>query len=198
MREIKALGVAVLALFLAANAGAKGRSDAWITTKVKASLATHKNVSAMGTDVDTKNGVVTLKGNVDTQAEKELAGRYAREVDGVRSVDNRLVIKGDETPRADSDDRDYRDDRDENRRDSVEGAGDRALHRIGDAALTTRVKAALAADPATSAFNTSVDTRRGNVRLTGTAKSGAERDLAEKLVREVDGVRSVDNDIKVP
>lgn len=196
MREFKALGVAVLALFLAANAGAKGRSDAWITTKVKATLAGHKNVSAMGTNVETKNGVVTLKGEVETQAEKELAGRYAREVDGVRSVNNRLVIKGDDArdiTAGDPDDRDYGD-----RKDSAEGMGDRALHKIGDAALTSRVKGALAADPATSAFNTNVDTQRGHVRLTGTAKSGAERDLAEKLVREVDGVRSVDNDIKVP
>ncbi|UPT74685.1 MAG: BON domain-containing protein [Elusimicrobiota bacterium] len=201
MREIKCLAVAALALFLAANAGAKGRSDAWITTKVKATLAGHKNVSAVGTNVDTKNGVVTLSGEVDTQAEKELAGRYVREVDGVRSVNNRLIVKGD-GDRDDSgilDDRDDRDDRDDDsvRDSSREGIGDRALHKIGDAALGSRVKAALAGNRGTSAIRTNVDTERGAVTLHGTAKSDAEKDLAEKLVREVDGVKSVDNRIDV-
>jgi osmotically-inducible protein OsmY len=198
MREIKCLAVAALALFLAANAGAKGRSDAWITTKVKATLAGHKNVSAVGTNVDTKNGVVTLSGEVDTQAEKELAGRYVREVDGVRSVNNRLVVKGD-GDRDDSgifDDRDDRDD-DAARDSSQEGIGDRALGKIGDAALTSRVKAALAGNRGTSAIRTNVDTERGAVTLHGTAKSESERDLAEKLVKDVEGVRSVDNRIEV-
>lgn len=180
------LPAVVCILLLAAGVGAKeGRKpDSWITTKVKATLATHKNVNAIGTNVDTKNGVVTLKGEVKTLAEKDLAARYAREVEGVRSVNNMLMIKGEERADVDS-------------RESGEGVGDAALNNMGDAALTGRVKAALAAQRATSAIRTNVDTERGAVTLRGTAKSGAERDLAEKVVRDVKGVRSVENRIEV-
>ncbi len=176
------LTAAVCMLCLAVGAGAKDsrKPDGWITTKVKSTLATHKNVSAVGTHVETKNGIVTLHGEVDTLAEKDLTGRYVSEVEGVRSVNNRLVVKGDEADRH-----------------PEEGAGTTVVNNIGDAMLTGKVKAALAGHRATSAFNTDVDTERGAVTLHGTADSAAERDLAEKVVRDVKGVRSVDNQIEV-
>jgi hyperosmotically inducible protein len=216
--------VAVLALSLAGAGAAQAKSDAWITTKVKSSLATHKNVSAFKTNVDTKDGVVTLRGTARTASEKELAARYAREVDGVRQVNNLIEIKG-ETDRGDykAEDRAREDsrfegagdralDRTENAADRAadktenaadragdraEGLGDEAVNSVGDAALTTRVKASLAGHKGVSAIHTDVDSDRGHVRLTGTADSAAERDLAEKVVRGVRGVKSVDNDIKV-
>ncbi len=174
---------AACALLLATGAVAKEsrKPDAWITTKVKSTLATHKNVSAFDTHVETKKGFVTLTGDVDTMAEKELVTRYAREVEGVRGVNNRLEVKSavaDPTV-------------------ATEGAGDSALHEIGDATLTARIKTALMMERETSAFHTDVDTERGAVTLIGTAKSGAERDLAEKVVRKVEGVKSVDNRIEV-
>jgi osmotically-inducible protein OsmY len=90
------LSAAVCALLLAVGAGAKEthRPDAWITTKVKSALATHRDVSAFGTHVQTKNGIVILRGKVNNQAEKDLAGRYAKEVEGVRGVENKLTVKG--------------------------------------------------------------------------------------------------------
>lgn len=170
------LPAAVCALFLAAAAGAKEvrRPDAWVTAKVKVSLAAHKNVRALGTNVDTKDGIVTLNGEVETLAEKELAARYAREVTGVRGVNNLLMVRGE-----------------------VGAPGETVRDKMGDAALTGRVKAALAANRATSALRTNVDTERGVVTLRGIARSAAERDLAEKLARDVPGVRSVDNQIDV-
>ena len=49
----------------------------------------------------------------------------------------------------------------------------------------------------TSALNTSVATSYGVVTLTGKARSAAEKDLAGKLVADVDGVKDVKNRIKV-
>lgn len=219
MRKNESMTVlaAALALCLAgAGAAQAAKPDAWITAKVKSALAAHKNVSAIHTDVDTDNGVVTLKGTAKSTAEKELAARYARKVEGVRSVNNEIVVKGDGY-RTDADDRvegsgdravdrvegsgdrgmdttEHAADRAGNR---AEGAGDRAVNYMGDAALTGKVKSALAAHRGTSAIHTDVDTERGHVTLSGTAASSAERDLAEKVVRDVKGVKSVDNDIKV-
>jgi hyperosmotically inducible protein len=191
------LTAAVLALSFAVS-GARaddGRSDAWITTKVKAELATHKNVSAIATKVKTNDGVVTLRGKVGSTAEKELAESYVKQVEGVKSVDNQLVVqeKGSYKHGGDrgtenrttgaSDDR---------------GAGDKVVDEVKDGSLTARVKTALMADPGTSAFHTEVDSNNGNVILSGTAKTEAEKEQAERTVRGVSGVTGVENRIEVP
>ena len=62
-------------------------SDAWITTKVKTSLLYSKNVDGLDIEVDTKNGVVTLSGTVDSNAERDLAVELARQVRGVKKVE---------------------------------------------------------------------------------------------------------------
>ena len=66
------------------------KSDAWIATKVKAALLFHRSVSAL-TQVDAKDGVVTLRGTANSQAEKDLTTQYAQDVDGVTRVDIGLV-----------------------------------------------------------------------------------------------------------
>jgi hyperosmotically inducible protein len=203
----KSLPAVLCAAFLAVGAGAKEsrKPDAWITTKVKSELAAHKNVSAMGTHVETRNGTVILRGDVKSEAEKELAESYAKQVDGVRAVDNRLMVKSErvagETEGAGDrmlEKMGHKTERGSKRVErKTEGAGDRALDSVGNAGLTGRVKAALAGHRGTSAFRTDVDSDRGAVTLTGTAKSAAEKDLAEKVVRGVKGVKEVENRIEV-
>lgn len=61
--------------------------DTWITTKVKSSLLADSDVAGLDINVDTLNGVVTLKGEVDDQAQIEEATRIAREIEGVTNVD---------------------------------------------------------------------------------------------------------------
>ena len=68
---------------------------------------------------------------------------------------------------------------------------------VDDAVLTTRVKAKFAEDPTVSALAIQVETLKGTVQLSGFAKSGAEKAMAEKLARDVSGVQSVRNDIVV-
>lgn len=62
-------------------------SDSWITTKVKADLLATKNVPGTEVKVETVNGVVTLSGTVDTQAERERAISVAKGIKGVHSVE---------------------------------------------------------------------------------------------------------------
>lgn len=61
-------------------------SDAWVSSKVKASLIYSRNIDGMGIKVDTKEGVVTLNGMVANFAEKELAVEIARNIRGVKGV----------------------------------------------------------------------------------------------------------------
>jgi hyperosmotically inducible protein len=61
-------------------------SDAWITTKVKSTLLYSSNVRGTDVVVNTKDGVVTLDGRVDSGAERALAIELADNVRGVKSV----------------------------------------------------------------------------------------------------------------
>ncbi len=63
-------------------------SDTWITTKVKADLLATEDVSGLDIKVETVNGVVTLSGQVDTQAQADKAVAVTRAIKGVGKVDS--------------------------------------------------------------------------------------------------------------
>jgi osmotically-inducible protein OsmY len=67
--------------------------DAAVTTKVKAALAKDKTTKAHEIKVETTGGIVSLSGEVTTQAEISRAGDLARNVTGVQSVQNDLRLK---------------------------------------------------------------------------------------------------------
>ena len=64
-------------------------SDSWITTKVKSTFMYSSNVNGSDIDVSTSAGVVTLKGKVDSGAERALAIELADNVRGVKSVQSK-------------------------------------------------------------------------------------------------------------
>lgn len=68
--------------------------DSWLTTKVKSALAADVGLKTLtGINVDTTGSVVTLKGSVDTAANKSRAEQVARAVEGVSSVKNELTVQ---------------------------------------------------------------------------------------------------------
>jgi osmotically-inducible protein OsmY len=69
--------------------------------------------------------------------------------------------------------------------------------RIDDSVITTKVKAALMADGAIKGSDISVETRRGEVMLSGVVNSDAQIDKAVKVANGVDGVKAVDNKMTV-
>src|SRR5947209_3487457 len=68
-------------------------SDAAITTAVKTKLLGVKDVIANDINVDTNEGVVTLKGSVPTEAQKTRAAEIARGTAGVKRVVNELTVQ---------------------------------------------------------------------------------------------------------
>jgi hyperosmotically inducible protein len=71
-----------------------GTAGAALTTKVKSALASDAGLSTMtNIDVDSKDGVVTLKGKVDSADMKKKAGDVAKKVSGVKSVKNELKVE---------------------------------------------------------------------------------------------------------
>jgi len=68
--------------------------DTTITTKVKTVLLADPDVKGLEVNVDTKNGIVTLTGLVDTQAQADKAASVAAQTQGVKSVNNNLTKRG--------------------------------------------------------------------------------------------------------
>ena len=69
-------------------------TDAWITTKVKADLATTKDLKSTDIHVETNNGVVTLTGSAPSQAEIDRAVAATKGIKGVTKVESSgLAVK---------------------------------------------------------------------------------------------------------
>jgi osmotically-inducible protein OsmY len=67
--------------------------DSMITTKVKAALVAEPALSALDIKVKTADGVVTLSGTIDSPDKAERAKQLAQTVDGVKTINNELVVK---------------------------------------------------------------------------------------------------------
>ena len=143
-------------------------SDAWLLTKLKTTLLFHRSVSAT-TKVEVKDGVVTLRGEADNQAQKELTTEYVKDVDGVKDVKNEMTVAKSS--------------------EKKQTLGE----NIDDSSITAQVKMSLLYHRSTSALKTKVTTKDGVVTLEGKAKNAAEITLATKLASDVKGVKSVKN-----
>jgi hyperosmotically inducible protein len=193
------------------------QTDAGITTNVKTKLAADDTVKAYQVDVDTRNGVVTLSGDVETTAAKEQAIRIARGTDGVRDVIDQIRV-GEAAATAgtyrDNDvdvDVDVDDDLEakaragaaevkEEGREAAAKAGEvagKAGAAVTDAAITSAVKAKFLADTTVKGLKIDVDTSAGMVTLNGTVSSRAEADRAMMLARNTDGVKGVHSNLKI-
>jgi osmotically-inducible protein OsmY len=167
-------------------------SDAWIEAQVKTSLLIHSNVSGFGTDVDVDGGVVTLRGKADSDAEKDLAGQYAKDIDGVKEVRNEMTVVPPKSE-TDHDDTVVVKTKADNEPSTTEKIG----NAIDDASITALAKLELLTHRSTSAIRTTVSTKDGIVTVGGDAKNDAEKELVSKLVGDIHGVRRVDNRMTV-
>jgi osmotically-inducible protein OsmY len=89
----------MIAIFMACASTSKHEStgqyvdDSVITSKVKTQLATDDFLKSFQISVKTYKGVVQLSGIVNSQQAVDKAGQIARNVNGVKSVKNNLVLK---------------------------------------------------------------------------------------------------------
>jgi osmotically-inducible protein OsmY len=94
MRKGFAVSALVVALsFTGAGLAQKiSNPDDRISDQVRMRLATDADVKGGALDVTVKDGVVTIKGRVDTEKGKDRATKIAKKVKGVKDVDNELIV----------------------------------------------------------------------------------------------------------
>jgi hyperosmotically inducible protein len=70
----------------------QGANDSWLWFKTRAALLSTSDLRESTINVDVVNDVVTLKGTVETAAQKTKAEQVAKDIDGVKSVKNELKV----------------------------------------------------------------------------------------------------------
>src|SRR5688572_11530319 len=168
---VVALAVGACASTRTTKSAGEQVDDSVTTGRVKAALIADPTTKAHQIDVETFKGTVQLNGFVDSSASKQRASEVAKSTKGVTAVRNNLTVRND--------------------------SGPSGSERLDDAAITTKVKAALAGDPRTKAHQVNVETREGAVQLSGFVDSSEAKSTAEELARSVDNVKSVDNELDV-
>lgn len=152
--------------------------DAWIDGKIEASFTLNRYLNPFEIDTQVENGRVLLTGTVESQIDKDLAGEIAEGVDGVTEVTNKLEVVPDTQTAANNGSRDFGD-------------------YVSDATLTAKVKYALIENDSTDGLSIDVDTENAKVTLHGDVDSAQVKELAGRIARNVEGVASVDNQLKV-
>jgi osmotically-inducible protein OsmY len=147
--------------------------DAILRARIQAALLLHRDLHLVRTQVDVDSGVATLRGEADSEAQKQLATDFVKDLDGVARVDNQMTVAGAHPRRKE------------------------IRKRIDDASITAQIKLALLFNRSTSALKTKVRTENGVVTLTGTARSKAERDLVGRIARNVEGIRAIRNKVTI-
>jgi hyperosmotically inducible protein len=145
--------------------------DAAITTKVKAKYLGDDRLKGSHIKVTTTNGVVTLTGSALGADSKSAAEELAKEVNGVKSVDDELVTS------------------------ASQGSAHKAMattERVGsDSWITTKVKSEIMADSISKGFKVSVKTVNGVVMLSGVLPNDDAVAHVKDLAEKVEGVKSV-------
>lgn len=117
--------------------------------------------------VDSDDGVVTLTGTVKQDYHKTLAEDTAANLPGVVRVDNKLALEGE------------------------------ADAEKSDKWIDRKVNLNLLLHRNVSASKTTVSVKDGIVTLTGEASSMAQKDLTTEYAMDIDGVKSVDNQMTI-
>lgn len=143
-----------------------GVSDSWITSKTKIVLFADDRVKGRQVHVETKDGVVMLRGKVDSPEAKSAALEIAKGIEGVKNVKNEL---------------------------QVVAPSQRSEVAADDKVVAKNVQKKLKADPQLK--NVKVEVNKGVVSLSGEVKSIDASAKASEVARSVIGVGSVKNDL---
>jgi hyperosmotically inducible protein len=144
--------------------------DSVITTRVKSALLADHDIKSFDIKVETRKGQVQLSGFIDTRERMDKAMALVRKVEGVKGVDNGMTLKEGQTTMGNA---------------------------VDDSVITTRVKSALFAVPDIKSFDIAVVTRKGEVQLSGFIDSEDQINRILAIVRSVEGVQGVVNEMKL-
>jgi osmotically-inducible protein OsmY len=159
--------VATGALLVTSQTLRASETDERIEASAKKTYVFKTHLKDDAIKIDAKNGVVTLTGTVNESSHKSLAQDTVESLPGVKSVENQLTVKG-ESP---------------------------AEH--SDGWIGTKVKTTLLYHRNVRGTKTDVNVTDGVVILSGEASSLAQKELTTEYAQDVEGVKSVKNEMTI-
>lgn len=150
-----------------ANADAKSdpeTSDDWITLKTELALIGDERTSGFETELEAKNGVVTLKGKVDTAEAKAAFVEVARKVEGVKNVDDLLQIAAE---------------------------AERKTANVSDDKITDDIQKAVDSNESLKGVSLMALSNKGVVTLNGTVETQETLLAFAEAIRRIAGVKAV-------
>jgi hyperosmotically inducible protein len=166
-------------------------NDAWITTQIYAKFFADSAIKARNIDVETVSGVVTLRGTIQNNAERNQAVAKAKSTEGVKQVVDKLTLPQAEKPAGESSDTARSSSSAEQMKAHAKSAADRVGKEISDTWITTKVQAIYFLDKDVKGMQIDVTTKGGVVTLTGTVPTEATRQKAVADARSIEGVSQV-------
>ena len=145
-------------------------NDSWITAKTKIALFADSRVKGSEIKIETTQGLVMIRGKVDSDAVKQTAEGIAKGIDGVKSVKNELQVVA------------------PSKREAMDDKDD---------AITARVNEQIAKDSHLKKAGIHAQTNAGVVSLTGEVQDLMTSAQASWTTWQVPGVKSVKNDLTV-
>jgi len=173
----------------AAQAGEK-LADSWLTTKVQAQFFADDDIKSRYINVRSHDGVVTLKGFVESDDARRQVLEITRNTDGVKQIDDRQLLVGRPahesfetaaTPLP----------------EPVATSGIASSPGSSDATTMTMIQAKYFTDPAIKSRAIDVQIANGVVTLKGSVGSESERQQALLLARATPGVQRVEDYLTV-
>lgn len=151
--------------------------DGWVEGKLHTALMLNENLSVFDIDIEVDSATATLRGEVDSDIDKELAANIALAIDGIDKVQNKITLNAALA------------------REEDEGRG--FAQYLADLSTTAAVKTELLASDNIKGLDINVDTYRDVVTLKGKVESSAQKDLAEAIVAKRDDVDKIENQLRV-
>lgn len=152
-------------------------SEGWRKGTIDAAFLLNKNLSSTSIRVEVTKQVAILSGSVNSEINKSLAKEIALSVEGIEKVENRLKVVASYS-------------------DTIVPATN-ITNNKADILLTAKINQKLITHQHLNSALIEVHTFDGRVELSGNASSDSAKDLAYYLAKNVSGVKSVDNKIKV-
>jgi osmotically-inducible protein OsmY len=172
---------------------AAGATDADLEQAVKAALASDSQLpSGISVSANVEKNESTLSGTVPSEELRLRAIELAKTSKPGLLVTDKLDVKPPEISRSE-----YTEDMARQARDKAKALGDRISKSLDDAWIYTKIMTKLAANPDTPASKIHVDVMNNVVTLRGEVESPAPKAEAERIAKETDGVKRVNNFLRV-
>lgn len=159
------------------RAYAQRLEDATLGAVIRVRLLWSSQTQGLPIEVDSRAGVVTLRGRVTSAEAKQMAGSVAASTDGVYLVNN-LISLGVSDPAQ-----------------AREQAAAAAAEVQSDAWINDKVQTSFLYSRNLDGPNIKVATQEGVVRLSGEVMSNEQKTIAQEIARQIRGVRGVDADM---